>query len=198
MYTTSWINYKLFIYFENWVHSSGQHFCSELQRDAVCFLWHLRDLLGRGSQRGRWLAVLCAWVKRLRCTNKTATHTDSRDAYRPLRGCLTAGEVALAGHIPQRLHTYCTYLFTVLSMKKQVFSYQANTLLFGLLQTKGALSRFFQGCEKMGRKMRALTNNSLYLSLPLPSIFSLLLSLCFVPLEWWASPLSSGWHSKPT
>ena len=159
-------------------------------------------MLGRGSQRGRWLAVLCAWVKRLRCTNKTATHTDSRDAYHPLRGCLTAGEVALARHIPLRLHTYCTYLFTAPSLENQsctrVLSIRVICSFLVCRGQKGALSRFSQGWEKMGSKMRSLTNNSLHLSLSLPSIFSLLLSLCFVPVEWWASPLSSGWHSKPT
>lgn len=112
-----------------------------------------------------WLC--CAWVKWLRCTNKTATHTDSRDAYHPLWGCLTAGGVTLAGHIPRRLHTYCTYLFTMIAPTKLVqyfSSYRADSFLFGLLQTKESLSRFSQGCEKMGRKMCSLTNNSLYLS----------------------------------
>lgn len=67
--------------------------------------------LGRGPQRGRWLAEPRAWLKRLRCTNKTATHTDSSDAYYPPRGCLTAAEVALAGRVPARLHTYCNISF---------------------------------------------------------------------------------------
>lgn len=119
----------------------------------VCFYGTWETLLGRGSQRGRWLAVLLAWVKWLRCTNKTATHTDSRDAYHPLRGCLTAGEVALAGHVPPRLHTYCTYLFTasLTETPKLCYSFicQGNLLLLGLLRTKGGLC---QGFFKVERK----------------------------------------------
>lgn len=107
--------------------------------------------LGRGSQHGRWLLVLHAWVKWLRCTNKTATHTDSMDAYRPLRGCLTAGEVVAAGHIPLRLHTYCTYLFTVSSlneMPKLCFYIWSFLVWYG----QRALVKVSQGCEKMGRE----------------------------------------------
>lgn len=50
-------------------------------------------------------------------------------------------------------------------------------LLLGLLQTKVALSRFPQGCDKMGKKMPSLTNNSLYVFLPLPSLFMSVLFL---------------------
>lgn len=152
MYTTSWINEKWLLYFLKWVYSSGQHFCSKLQRDTGFFYGTWETLLGRGSQRGRWLAVLRAWVKRLRCTNKTATHTESRDAYHPLRGCLTGGEVAVAGHVPLRvtyiLHVSFYSLLTEIPKLYFSFIYQGNILLFGLLQTKGVLSRFSQGCER--------------------------------------------------
>lgn len=151
--------------------------CQASKGHWVSFYGTRETLLGRGSHRGRWLAMLRAWVKRLRCTNKTATHTNSRDAYRPLRGCLTAGDVAFAGHILSRLH-YSTYytlsfysLFTKITKLPHIFICQG--LLFGALQTKGPCQGFFKVAVKMGRKMRSLTNNSLYLSLPLPSIFFL-------------------------
>lgn len=59
-----------------------------------------------------WQMAACAvcLTETVRCTNKTATHTESGGAYRPLRGCLTAGEVALAGQISLRLHTHTLYV----------------------------------------------------------------------------------------
>lgn len=64
--------------------------------------------LGRGSQSGRWLALLRAWLKWLRCTNKTTTLTDSREAYHPLRGCLTAGEGCVCRAYPTEVtHILC-------------------------------------------------------------------------------------------
>lgn len=104
-----------FFFFEENLYSSGQHFCSTFEETFFfIFLWHLGDFAGQ--RIAAWQMVSCAsTVKWLRCTNKTATYTGSRDAYHPLRGCLTAGVVA--GHIPLRLHIYCTYLFTASALK---------------------------------------------------------------------------------
>lgn len=63
---------------------------------------------GRGSLRGRWLSVLCQWNGGGALIRQT---TESRDAYRPLRGCLTAG--VAAGHVPPRLHTYRTHFYSL-------------------------------------------------------------------------------------
>lgn len=64
---------------------------------------------------------------------------------------------------------------------------------------KDSLSRFLKVVRKWAGKMHSLTDNSLHRSLHLPSIFSpFSVSLYFVLLEWWARPLSSGWHSKTT
>lgn len=58
-----------------------------------------------------WQMVICAVpVKWWRFTNKT-DDTESRDAYRPLRGCLTAG--VLEGHVPPRLHSYRTHFYNL-------------------------------------------------------------------------------------
>ncbi len=97
--TNSWIH------FLKWVYLSGQHFCSKLQRDTLSFYFFM------APERLCWAedhSVADGW---LRCTNKTATLTDRGDAYHPLRGCLTAGVVVWAGHIPPRFHTYCIHIF---------------------------------------------------------------------------------------
>lgn len=193
MYRVSWLQKYLFIL--KWLYSSAQHFLLQSSKGHFLFYGTWETCLGRGSQRGRWLLVLHAWVKWLRCTNKTATHTDRMDAYRPLRGCLTAGEVVAAGHIPLRLHTYCTYLFTVSSLNEipKLCFYICSFLVW-------YRQRFLvKVVRKWAGKMHSLTDNSLHRSLHLPSIFSpFSVSLYFVLLEWWARPLSSGWHSKTT
>lgn len=56
----------------------------------------------------RQMVIRAVPVKWLRCTNKT-DDAERRDAYHPLRGCLTAG--VAAGHVPLRLHTYIPYKF---------------------------------------------------------------------------------------
>lgn len=78
------------------------------------FLRCLGDLAGQRIDV-RQMVICAVPVKWLRCTNKT-DDAESRDAYHPLRGCLTAG--VAAGHVPPRLHTYrtnflqpCTFLW---------------------------------------------------------------------------------------
>lgn len=103
------------------------------------FLWHLGDFAGQRITA--WQMVSCAsTVKRLRCTNKTATYTGSRGAYHPLRGCLTAGVVA--GHIPLRLHTYCTYLFTASALK-----YTSCAMIFSLTCSFSVCCRQRSPCQ---------------------------------------------------
>lgn len=73
-------------------------------------------------------------VKWLRCTNKT-DDAESRDAYHPLRGCLTAG--VAAGHVLPRLHTYRTNFYNLAHFFYCDYFAVTRTFFLVLLQTKG-------------------------------------------------------------
>lgn len=73
------------------------------------FLRRLGDFAGQ-RMGVRQMVLRAVPVKWLRCTNKT-DDAESRDAYHPLRSCLTAG--LAAGHDPPRLHTCRTHFYNL-------------------------------------------------------------------------------------
>lgn len=84
------------------------------------------------------------------CTLIRQPPTHSRDAYRPLRGCLTAGEMALARTTPPRiLYISFHWLVTEMPMFHNHFSFWGSLLIFW---DKRSIIMVFSRLQENGKK----------------------------------------------